>query len=227
MPRPRIPERRERILDAARDLALAKGWRGTTVAEVAARAGIGKGAVYLEFADKPAILEAAILRSMQGLTAVVHEQVLAATGVVSLSALYGFAVNALLGDPLMRAFYVGDESVLGDHVRAVTDDRYRMRFSWLLDYIAGLQTAGVIAADIPQDTLGRVLSTFTIGLLHLPDTLGPISDDQLRRTVALFADLVERSLVSGAEADPVAARAVQTDVLETLATQLDHLQEQP
>lgn len=227
MPRPRIPERRDRILDAARELALEKGWRATTVAEVAGRAGIGKGAVYLEFADKPAILDAAILRSMQGLTAVVHEHVLAATEVVTLSALYGFAVDALLGDPLMRAFHVGDESVLGDHVRAVTDDRYRLRFSWLLDYIAGLQSAGVIAAEIAQDTLGRVLSAFTIGLLHTPDALGPITDDQLRETVALFADFVDRSLATPSTADPAAVRAVQTELLTTLATQLNQLQEQP
>ena len=224
MPRPRIPERRNRILDAARDLALEKGWRATTVADVAVGAGIGKGAVYLEFPDKPAILAAALARSMRSMTADVHQRVLSAEEVIDLPTIYEFAVDALLGDPLMRAFYVGDESVLGDHVRSVDDDRYSMRFQWLLDYIGRLQSACVIAAETPRETLGQVLSVFTIGLLNSPGTLGPLTDEQLRETVGLFADLVGRSLATDLPADPLAARAAQSDLLKTLDAQLDHLQ---
>ena len=225
MPRPRIPERRTRILEAASDLAVSKGWRTTTVADVAAAAGIGKGAVYLEFPDKAAILDAALLRSMRGLTAEVHQRALSAEDVVDLPTIYAFAVEALLGDPLMRAFFIGDQSVLGDHVRSVDDDRYAMRLHWLLDYIGRLQSAGVIAPEVPPQTLGRVLSVFTIGLLHSPDTLGPLTDQQLRETVGLFADLVGRGLATELPTDPAAARAAQTELLKTLDAQLDHLQE--
>ena len=225
MPRPRIPQRRSRILDAARDLALEKGWRATTVADVASRAGIGKGAVYLDFTDKAAILESVLLRSMRGLTQTVHEQVVASDGPVTLATLYGFAVEALLADPLMRAFSVGDEAVLGDQVRAVTDDRYRLRFAWLVDYIGGLQDAGAIRADLPRDALGRVLSTFTIGLLHSPDALGPVSESQWRQTVALFAELMDRSLAAPAEIDVSAVRTVQAQLLSTLADQLEEMEE--
>lgn len=227
MPRPRIPERRNRLIDAATQLALAKGWRTTTVSDIAVRAGIGKGAVYLEFDDKSAILEAAILRSMQQLTRVVHARVSAVDGLVTLAMLYGFAVDALLDDRLMRALYLGDESVLGDHVRGVSDDRYRLRFTWMLDYIGGCQRAGMISPDLPGDTVARMLSTFTIGLLHTPDTLGPITDDQLRASVALFADLVDRSITTAAPIDPDAARTLHITLLDTLAAQLDQQKDQP
>lgn len=60
MPRPLIPDRRARLVAAARELALDKGWTTTTVSDIAARAGIGKGAVYLEFPDKAAILAAVL-----------------------------------------------------------------------------------------------------------------------------------------------------------------------
>lgn len=224
MPRPRIPARRDRILDVAHDLALEKGWRATTVADVAAGTGIGKGAVYLEFPDKPAILDAALSRSMRNMVADIHQQVLATDEVIDLPAIYEFAVDALLRDTLMRAFYVGDESVLGDHVRSVEDDRYGMRFQWLLDYIGSLQDAGVINAETPRATVGRVLSVFTIGLLHSPGTLGPLTDEQLRESVGLFAHLVGRGLATDLPADPRAARAAQSDLLETLDAQLVHLQ---
>ncbi|GAA1491222.1 TetR/AcrR family transcriptional regulator [Brachybacterium sacelli] len=223
MPRPRIPDRRERILDAARDLALEEGWPATTVAHIAAAAGIGKGAVYLEFADKTAILDAELRRAMRRLTAAVHRRVTTTTGLIDLTAVYRFGLEELLDEPLMRAFQLGDESVLGDHVRAVGDDRYQQRMGWLGDYIARLQDAGLIAPEIDRATLGHLLGVFTLGLLSAPTTLGPIPEQTLRDTVALFAELVGRGLDPGRPVDPEAARDAQLALLENLETQLDHL----
>ena len=52
MPRPLVPDRRARILDAAERTVLAEGFDAMNVAAIARAAGIGKGAVYLEFAAK-------------------------------------------------------------------------------------------------------------------------------------------------------------------------------
>ncbi|MGO1390889.1 MULTISPECIES: TetR/AcrR family transcriptional regulator [Brachybacterium] len=231
MPRPRIPERRRRILDAARDLALDLGWRSTTVARIAESAGVGKGAVYLEFEDKQAILDAALRRSMQAATAEVHRRVNAADDLVDLPAVYRFGVEALLADPLLRSLHLGDTEVLGDHVRAVDDARYRERFDWLGRYVRRLQSAGVIDQGVDGDVLSQVLSTFTIGLLNAPASIGPITDDALRESVALFADLMGRGLApaaverSGTETDPAAARSAQLELLDALTAQLDDLEQ--
>lgn len=224
MPRRRIPDRRDRLLVAARELALEQGWPATTVSDIAERVGIGKGAVYLEFATKPAILDALVNRGMRGLGAEVRRRVLEADGLVDLPAVYRFAVEALLDDRLMRAFYLGDDHVLGDHVRQVGDDRYRQRFDWLGDYIAQLQQAGVIADDVDLPAVARMLSVFTIGLLHAPGALGDVTDDQLRRTVELFAGLVGQRLATGRPADVEAAQQAQLALIERLETQLNHLQ---
>ncbi|MGV0836266.1 TetR family transcriptional regulator [Mycolicibacterium thermoresistibile] len=225
MPRPRIPDRRERLLAAARELALENGWPATTVSDIAARTGIGKGAVYLEFPDKAAILAAVLNRSMRTLTGDVHRRVLDATETIDLPAVYRFGVEAILADPLMRALYLGDEAVLGDHVRSVTDGRYPQRFDWLLEYIARLQDAGVIDPEVATEPLVRMLSVFTIGLLHAPGVLGPTTDEQLRETVGLFADLVGRGLATDARTDCDAARRAQLDLLENLDAQLKRLEE--
>lgn len=221
MPRSRIPDRRRRLLDAARELALESGWPATTVAGIATRAGVGKGAVYLEFDDKAAILDALLTRSMRDLTSEVHRRVRDAHHLIDLPAIYRFAVEELLADPLMRAFYLGDGSVLGDHVRTVDDDRYRQRFTWLLDYVARLKQAGVIDPGIPDETLARVLSAFTIGLLHTPANLGPVTDDQLRETVGLFADLLGRGLATDQPTDHDTTRSAQIELLNSLSAQLD------
>ncbi|WP_308798995.1 TetR/AcrR family transcriptional regulator [Agromyces silvae] len=221
MPRPLVPDRRRRILDAARELILEQGWPETTVAQLATRAGIGKGAVYLEFADKPAILDAVLQRSLRGLTAQVHARVVDAPGLVDLPALYRFGVEALLDEPLMLALYVGDERVLGSHVQGVDDERYLTRMVWLGDYVLRLQRAGVIDATIDADSIVRVLSVFTVGLIHAPGLLGAVSPARLRESVELFADLVGRGLATGLPADPDAARAAQLTLIERLGAQLD------
>ncbi len=223
MPRPLIPDRRARLVAAARELALDKGWTTTTVSDIAARAGIGKGAVYLEFPDKAAILAAVLNAGMRTLTADVHRRVLDAGDVVDLPMIYRFGVEALLADPLMRAMYLGDDATLGEHVRAVTDGRYQQRFDWLVDYIVALQRIGVIDAGVAIGPLVRMLGVFTIGLLQAPAIVDVGADDQLRDTVGLFADLVGRGLATGLPVDPEEARQAQLILLERLDDQLRQL----
>ncbi|SKC53454.1 TetR/AcrR family transcriptional regulator [Krasilnikoviella flava] len=227
MPRPLVPDRRARILDAARSLILERGWPRTTVADVAARAGIGKGAVYLELPDKAAILDAVLRRSTRDLTAAVHRRVVEAAGLVDLPAVYRFGMDALLADPLMRALTVGDETLLGDHVRDVAagEGRYAARLAWLAEYVARLQDAGVVDPSVPTEAVVRVLGVFSVGLVHAPGTIGTTSDDELRDAVALFADLVGRGLAADRPADPEAARRAQLGLLARLDHQLDLLEE--
>lgn len=220
LPRPRVPDRRERVLAAAHELALTQGWSGTTIAEIAARAGIGKGAVYLEFPDKPAILSAVLTGRMRALTAGMRRRVLEVDGLVDLPTVYRFGVEAILADPLMRALYLGDEAVLGDHVRGVSDDRYAQRFTWLADYVVALQGCGLIDPRVAVDPLVRMLGVFTIGLLNGPGA----TDDELRDTVATFADLVGRGLATGDPVDPEAARQAQIVLLDRLDAQLRQLE---
>lgn len=225
MPRPLVPDRRGRILTAARDLILEHGWPHTTIAHIAQRAGIGKGAVYREFDDKTAILAAVLNRSMRDLTSQVHQRVIDAAEPIDLPTVYRFGVEALLSDPLMRALYLGDDTVLGDHVHGVTDQRYPARFDWLTDYIGRLQAAGVVDATVSTDTVARLLSVFTIGLINSPGILDSTDPQALLDTVGLFADLVGKGLATDQDIDITAARQAQLALLEQLSTQLDLLEE--
>lgn len=225
MPRPLVPDRRGRILAAAAESIVESGWPDTTVAQIAERAGIGKGAVYREFDGKDEILAAVLNRSMRRMTAQVHQRVIDAEDLVDLPAVYRFGVEALLSEPLMRALYLGDDSVLGDHVREVGDRRYAVRMSWLADYIEKLQQAGVIANDVASDTITRMLGVFTIGLVNAPATLGGGTADGLTDTVALFAQLMGAGLRGPGPVAASAARQAQIALLEQLSDQLTQLEE--
>ncbi|WP_280508627.1 TetR/AcrR family transcriptional regulator [Nocardia flavorosea] len=225
MPRPLVPDRRARILAAAAESIVESGWPDTTVAQIAERAGIGKGAVYREFDGKDEILAAVLNRSMRRMTAQVHRRVVDAEDLVDLPAVYRFGVEALLSEPLMLALYLGDDSVLGDHVREVGDHRYSVRMGWLTDYIEKLQHAGVIANDVASDTITRMLSVFTIGLVNAPGALGAGTADELTDTVALFAHLMGAGLRGTGPVDAPAARRAQLTLLDQLSDQLTQLEE--
>lgn len=59
-------ETRLAILDAARALFASKGWAATTIAAIAAEAGVAPETVYARFGNKPAIVQALVVFAMRG-----------------------------------------------------------------------------------------------------------------------------------------------------------------
>ena len=55
-------ERGNRVLDAAGELLVTHGYRKVTIADVAERAGVGKGTVYLHWASKLELFGAVLVR---------------------------------------------------------------------------------------------------------------------------------------------------------------------
>lgn len=187
MPRPRLPHRRTAILDAAEQLVLEQGFDATSVASVAARAGIGKGAVYLEFQSKTDILDALLQRAGARMQARVDAGL---TDDVTLSDAYRSAVRALLDDRLMTAAFLDDRGILGSHVSAVTDGRYRARHLLVIEWLRRLQEQGRLRTDIDAEHLALALSSATIGLLSANAVLGPLDPEQLEGAFTALARMV-------------------------------------
>ena len=62
--RRRAEARPDEVLDAALDLFIERGFSNTRVEDIAARAGLSKGAVYLYFPSKEAVLEGIVRRAI-------------------------------------------------------------------------------------------------------------------------------------------------------------------
>ncbi len=182
MPRPLVPNRRERLLDAAEALVLDRGFDAMSIAAIAAAAGIGKGAVYLEFAGKREILDALLRRGTERLGAAVD---LGARP--RLGAAYRAAVRALLEDRLMTAAFLDDRGVLGSHVGTVTDGRYRERHQGVVEWLRSLQEQGLLVADIAPEHVALALSSATIGLLSAARLIGPLDAVQLEGALDALA----------------------------------------
>ena len=187
MPRPLIENRREHILDAAETLVLDCGFDRMSIASVAERAGIGKGAIYLEFGSKRDILTALLRRGTHRLQARVDAEV----GIhPPLTAAYRAALRALLADPLMTAAFLDDRSVLGAHVDASADGRYRERHRRVVEWLGDLQRRRLLVPDVDVDHLGVALSSATIGLLSASRVIGPLSPAQLEGAIKTLERMV-------------------------------------
>jgi AcrR family transcriptional regulator len=64
-----MADTRQRILDVALELFGAKGYAGTSIADLAKRLGVSKAALYYHFAAKDEILEALVAQPMAGFQA--------------------------------------------------------------------------------------------------------------------------------------------------------------
>ncbi|MER7078562.1 transcriptional regulator, TetR family [Saccharopolyspora kobensis] len=220
MPRATIPDRANVILDQARAIVLEKGYQHTTIAEIARRAGVGKGAVYLDFPSKEALLEALLVRSARALTQAVRDRVDSSAQPVSLSAVYRFGLEALLGDELMLACYLADDGALGGYLREKGPQRYRPRMEWLSDYVAELSRAGLLRADLDPAAASLVMSVFAVGLANASATVGALSGEQLSRAVESMAGLVAAGWEVGGDGDPAAAHRAHSRLLDLLADQI-------
>lgn len=78
--RRRAEDRPDEVLDAALTLFVQKGYGATSVAEIARAAGISKGAVYLYFPSKQAIIEGLVRRAVTPISARALEQAALAHG---------------------------------------------------------------------------------------------------------------------------------------------------
>lgn len=189
MPRPLIPDRRDRILDAAEALVLERGFDAMSIQSLAEQVGIAKGAVYREFTSKQAILSTLLTRSMQRITDAGRAH-LGDTEHPSLSTAYAVGVQVLLDDPLMTAAFLDDRGVLGSYVDAVEDDRYRARHQATVEWIAALQARGTLSGRVDAASLALALSSATFGLLTAAKYLGPLTRDELRSAIDALAVLV-------------------------------------
>lgn len=190
MPRPLIANRRERVLDAAEALVLERGFDAMSVQAVADAAGIAKGAVYREFDSKLALLDAVLRRGSERMLERSRALLAGEASPALLSTAYRVGVQVLLDDALMSAAFLDDAGVLGEHVATVTDGRYRTRMVDVEAWIADLQAAGRLAADIDAAALALALSSTTLGLISAAKHFGPLSRDDLAGALTAMERLV-------------------------------------
>ncbi|MFI6595814.1 TetR/AcrR family transcriptional regulator [Nonomuraea sp. NPDC050536] len=204
--------RADRILDAAAELLLRLGYRKVTVEDIAQRAGIGKGTVYLHWRTKQQLFEALIMREGIGYL----EELLAGlredpAGVLPhrLMAASFLAVHAR---PVLRAIITGEARELRDIVAA--SPRRGEDLLATARFMEVLTRHGLFRDDVPD--LAYAFTAVHAGF-HLLDNLDPAAAEmELRAKAGALAHVVETAFepASPSPEGVAAAAAEVTAVFE-------------
>ncbi len=176
MEKPR--ERRDEILDAAIALLAEKGYRGTSMLEVARRTSASKETLYSWFGDKPGLFDAAIQRNAVAVQDVMARHLDADSNLEDGLTEFGRAMLAMLLS----------ESAIAINRAAISEAKSEPRFAAILAasgreatlpmfarFLTSQQSAGHICGGDPQCQAGDF-----IGLL--------IGDLQVRRLLGLIPE---------------------------------------
>jgi AcrR family transcriptional regulator len=203
-------ERAHRILDVAAELILRWGYDKTTIDDVARRAGVAKGTIYLHWRTRDDLFAALLRRERVYLVEEVR-----ASAPATLSELLGALVGAALRRPLLKAVLVGDSEVLGKLARMKPRGAMGLQLGGASDaYLRRLIEYGAVRPESGDHLV--VISAIVYGFVFLPDLLPAEARVPDERIAELVADTVERVLGSGRALPEKNVRAVAQATLDFL-----------
>ncbi|MCU0463766.1 MAG: TetR/AcrR family transcriptional regulator [Anaerolineae bacterium] len=202
-------ERQQRVLDAAQRLFLKYGYDKTTVNDIAAEAGISKGAVYLHFKSKEAVMDALILREGQRVQADIMRRLAADPDGGNLFNIFRYGLIGLAENELMRAFYSRRREVFGDLLKRlapkIADAEAR---SMSVEFVRQYQAAGLIRPELDPATVAFLMMVMRYGLLTIDEVVPRDESPPIEAVGALIADLLQRGLAPEGGGDPEAGKAL-------------------
>ncbi|MEZ4403073.1 MAG: TetR/AcrR family transcriptional regulator [Kofleriaceae bacterium] len=179
-PRAGVAEKREAILDAALELFVERGFHGTAVPEIAARAGVGAGTIYRHFVSKEAVVNELYRRHKQLLTGrVLRDFPVDAPAREQFRALWLRMAAYVAAEPRGFAFLElhNHASYLDDDSRAI---EARIR-DFGIGFLTAAQRKGEVRQAPAMVLIGIVMGAFT-GLVRYAAECGGALDDTAWRT---------------------------------------------
>ncbi len=171
MVKPATEERKQRILNAAADLFVHYGYDKTTVSDIARRAGISKGAIYLHFKSKDHLLEGLIVCEMERYAEKWLALLAADPRGGTIGAMYKNSLYALNSSPFMAAMFKRDGRVLGNYLRKpdnfFRNARRKQKESDRFVFVKMMQDAGAMRRDIDPKVIAHIMNMLAYGLVSM------------------------------------------------------------
>ena len=208
-------DREQKLLDAATKLFTHYGFDKTTVADIAIDAGISKGAVYLHFESKDALLDALILRELQAYARSWVEAVEADPNGGTIGAMYRCALRALNDNAVIAALMRQDARIFGSALRkpggflaAARSGNSRKEF------VSGMQVVGAIRRDVDPLVTAHLLNMLSYGLVTMSQFMDSREIPPIDALLEGIADLLDRALTPADGGNNAAGKAIVRKMVE-------------
>lgn len=149
------------IFDAALQLAGERGITGTTMDDVAERAGVAKGSLYYNFASKDKLFEGLLREGMSALTEALREARAGTEGWPAIEALVGTLLGRIQANTALAKVIAGD---IFRTDRAWRETSYAFRHDALAEFAAAIDEA-VPEASVTGATALMASSVFGATLM--------------------------------------------------------------
>jgi AcrR family transcriptional regulator len=214
-------QRADRILDTARELLLSWGYRRVTIDELARRAGVGKGTVYLHWRSREEVFQAVSAREAAEMADAIVDAIRADPAEVALHRYLRRLFVEAMNRPVLRAIYTRDADTLGTFL--ATAHHHRLEESKLgvnRDYLGVLAAEGMLRPDLLLTDLDYTLPTIVFGFFAAEPFHPPAITLSLEQKADQLADTIHRAFEparspSGAAVKRAANKALP--ILERLA----------
>jgi AcrR family transcriptional regulator len=212
-------DRRERLLESAASLFTLWGFDKTSVDDIAREAGISKGAVYLEFPNKDALLKAVVYwefaRYMRDWLRRFEED----HGDWSLARMIQHSFAAIDSNPFVKALLKRDQRLFGSFLRR-NKELSRLALSARSELFSELQKVGTVRDDISAQVLAYVVSVTGYGLIAGGEIVPEDSQVPFEDALQAWGMLLERGVSPPQARGRKAARALLIKMVEKMQAAL-------
>ena len=214
-------ERADRILDTARDLLLSWGYRRVTIDELARRAGVGKGTIYLHWRSREEVFHAVSAREAAAMADAIVDAVRNDPAEVALHRYLRRLFVEAMNRPVLRALYTRDSDTLGTFLAAAHHQRLEeSKLGVNRDYLGVLAAESMLRPGLHLKDLDYTLPTIVFGFFAAEPFHPPAITLTLEQKADQLADTVRRTFEptdapSGDAVKRAAAKALP--ILERLA----------
>ncbi|GHC96983.1 TetR family transcriptional regulator [Nocardiopsis terrae] len=209
--------RADHILDAAEELMVALGPRKVTVGDVARRAGVGKGTVYLHFTTKELLFLTVVMRAQTGVISEIVRAMHEDREAVRPSELARRLYLLQAREPVLRSMLVdapGSLARLSHDAHVLLGDIVELRWRTIRAYWDHLREHGVLRRDRPFEEQFYAYTAIITGHMTTEQVLA--EQGQEVPALATRAELIAQSVrpLLEAEASPEALDAARPRVIE-------------
>lgn len=207
--------REARILDAAADLFIHFGYDKTTVSDIARKAGVSKGAIYLHYASKDALFEALLVREMMTYAEAWLARCEADPAGGTIGGMYKSMLYTLDSSAFVSALFKKDPHLFGTYLRKPnTVFRQHQHQGTRQEFVKLMQAAGAIRADADPAITAHIMNMLSYGLIGMHDVMNPAFIPPTEAIIEGIADFMDRALTPEGGGNSEAGKAIIRHMVE-------------
>jgi AcrR family transcriptional regulator len=206
-------ERAHRILDAAAELIQRWGYKKTAVDDIARRAGVAKGTIYLHWKTREDLFMALLLRESVEAAREMIVRVESDPGGMYLSTIVKHSIYVIMTRPLARALFIQDVNVLGELLQQDREDvnmltQQKLTFGrQLLEFF---RAKGVLRTDRSLEKQLKMYITMVIGTMTVDQYLPADMRSSPEEATELLNAMIRNTLEPGEPVAPEIQRELKT-----------------